>query len=535
MAEGRGITYEIGVETGEAQGNLDRLEATINELDESTARVQVGAQNVSGALSGMGTSGVGAARQVSDAAADMGRSFNEAGDNASAAFSDVGAAGVSAAQDVSAAASDIGDSFDRAGNEASAAMSDVGAAGSRAARDVSDAANEMGDAFDEAGDEARAAFKRMGEESDSFGAAFKKTMAAGLRDGQSLAKSFSTGVSGAIAFTGKKFTGFKNDVSKGAKAIGTAFLHPIQTIKGKFIQALEKAEDAEADVGDQAEKTEKDIKDLGDAGEKGGNQIADAMKGALAAFVSFEAIKAGAEAIKNFVGSALEAAGAVEQVGAKFDRVFAGTQTEEWAENYSDAVNRSANEVKGFLVQNKGMYTELGITGEAADELSKITTSLAYDFGNAFKMEDAEALSVMQEGIRGNAAALAEYGIDIGEAAIKQQALKVGLSDQIDELDEATLAQLRMNAILEQSGDIQQAAINQTGGLVNSTKSLKGIWQGFMEDAGGKFTPVIEKLFGTIIEAWPQIEPALMGLVDLLTNGLSEAVPRMYTEPCKWK
>ena len=48
------------------------------------------------------------------------------------------------------------------------------------------------------------------------------------------------------------------------------------------------------------------------------------------------------------------------------------------------------------------MYNELGITGEAATELSKITTSLAYDLGTAFKMDDSEAISVMQDYINGD-------------------------------------------------------------------------------------------------------------------------------------
>lgn len=42
-------------------------------------------------------------------------------------------------------------------------------------------------------------------------------------------------------------------------------------------------------------------------------------------------------------------------------------------------------------------YTGKGITGDAAAELSKATTSLAYDFGNAFAMDDTEALGVVQD------------------------------------------------------------------------------------------------------------------------------------------
>lgn len=126
---------------------------------------------------------------------------------------------------------DVDEAVDRAeagAQSCSRAISDMGAAGADAARDAGAAAQRMGADFDDAGDDASDSFRKMGAEADSFGAAFKKTMAAGIQSGQSLAKSFRTGVSGAFAYTQKQFTGFKNDVTKGAKAIGTAFTHPIR-------------------------------------------------------------------------------------------------------------------------------------------------------------------------------------------------------------------------------------------------------------------------------------------------------------------
>lgn len=90
-------------------------------------------------------------------------------------------------------------------------------------------------------------------------------------------------------------------------------------------------------------------------------------------------------------------------------------------------------------------------------------------------MDDTEALGVIQDYISGNNAALEEYGVHIDEVALKNSAMEMGLGSQIDELDDAALAQVRMNALLKESTGFQQAAANSTGGLVNSTKDLKGI------------------------------------------------------------
>jgi ElaB/YqjD/DUF883 family membrane-anchored ribosome-binding protein len=240
------------------------------------------------------------------------------------------------------------------------ALNNIGSTAASVASEAGAAAQDIGGAFREAGDEAGDRFRKMGADADSFGSAFRKTTAAAIKDGKSLAKSIQTGVGGAIAFTEKKFTTFTNSVNKGAKGIGNALKHPIQTIKSKMVEAFESAERGADDLGSEADKTGNDIKEMGDKGEKGGNQIKDAMVGAFKAFLGIEAVKAAATALKDFIGNALEAAKATENTAAKFDRLFEGTAAEEWANSYADAVHRSTTEVKDFLVQNKAMFTELG-------------------------------------------------------------------------------------------------------------------------------------------------------------------------------
>lgn len=342
----------------------------------------------------------------------------------------------STAEDAEDAAQDMGARF-RAGTDAIV----------DGARDADDALDDLGDGADDV----QLSFRDMGREAESFGSAVGKSMGAAAKESNSVTKTIKAGFDGAIGYTEKKITGFTGKVKTGIKGIGTAFTHPISTIKGKFLGAIEAAADKLNGLGDDADDARKDLDDMGDEGDSAGSQIKDAIKGALAAFIGFEAIQAGIDMLKELGAAALEAAGAAESTGRKFDANFAGTDAAEWAENYADAVHRSTDEVKSFMVSNKAMYGELGITGEAATDLSKITTSLAYDFGNAFAMDDAEALAVVQDYISGNTAALEEYGVHIDDVALKNTALSMGLGDQIDEMDEATLAQVRMNALLGQT------------------------------------------------------------------------------------
>lgn len=385
--------------------------------------------------------------------------------------------------------------------------------------------DDIGAGADETGDEFRDTFRRMGADAGGFGQAVAKSMGTALKEGRSSAKGIQAGFEGAIGYTQKKVGSFVTSFKSGAKNIGTAFTHPIKTIKDKLGAALMSAADDAEDLGDAADDARKDLDDMGDAGGEAGEQIKDAIKGALGAVIGLEAIKAGIDKLKELGAAALEAAGAAESMGKRFGASFEGTDAAEWVENYAGAVHRSTAEVQGFMVSNKSMYAALGVTGEAATELSKITTSLAYDLGNAFSMDDAEALGVMQDYINGNTSALEEFGVHIDDATLKAKAMEMGLGAELDALDDAALAQVRMNTLLDQSSKIQQAAVKDTGGLVNSTKSLKGVWSEFMADAGSQFTPMLEGLFGLIINNWPTIEPMLMQLVTVLSDGLAESMP----------
>lgn len=374
------------------------------------------------------------------------------------------------------------------------------------------------------GDETEKAKTKVLSATEEMGARFQESMGSSLKSGESFWKSFKSGIGSSFGYAGERAKAFFDDSDKKLKKYQKAWQHPIDTIKSKLGKAMLDAAKDTRKLENAAEDTEKKLDDAGDEGESAGNQIGDAIKGAIGAFIGFEAIQAGIDKLKELGAAALELAGISENSGKKFAANFT-EEDAEWAENFGSSIHRAKSEIQSFMVSNKALYGEMGITGEAATELSKATTSLAYDFGNAFSMDDTEALGVVQDYLSGNSAALEEYGVHIDDAVLKNTALSMGLGENIDELDDAAMAQVRMNALLQKSTSIQQAAIKDTGGLVNSTKSLKGIWNEFMADAGAKFAPAMEGLFGTVLNNWPTIEPMLMGFVDVLSNGMGQAVP----------
>lgn len=504
MDDARKLQYSVEFDTSNASSSVENLDDQVSGLEEHIGAMEMGAQR-------FGSGAVSACQSASDAIQTFGKASNEAAE---------GVGNLSAgAESAGEKAREMGGQWNDTGQDIARLVSYARTA-SDALQALADGLEDVGEGADKAGSKTRDLPKQV----DSLGAAFRGATADSLEAGNSISKSFGSGISSALDFSKGKVNTWASNIVTRATGIANAFKNPVNFIRNNLVKALRRARESEDDVGDGADDAADDLDDMGDAGEDAGNQVKEAISGALQTFLGLEAIQQGIDLLKEFGAAAVEAFGAAENTAAKFERTFSAGAAE-WADNYADAVHRSTAEVQSFMVQNQGMYRELGLTAEASEELSKMTTSLAYDFGNAFKMDDAEALAAIQAAIRGDTAALTEYGIVLDDATLKNSAAALGLGTTIEALDDASLAQVRFNAILEQSSDIQQAAINETGGLTNSIKSLKGVFGDFMADAGGKFTPVLEQAVGVMLDAWPTLEPILLSFVDTLAGGLGDVIP----------
>lgn len=493
--------WKVEVDTGEAQQNVENLEEGVKSLQEILEGAGGAGNEMGDGLVHSAGDGMAALDRLGGAAGSAGQAVSAAGNAAAAAGGRIN----DAMDNASSASAGLETSFDDTG----------GAAGS------------LGDTAEDSGRRAKNAFRNAAAASDSLGASFAKNFSKASQDGKTFSSSIRTGIVGAFDTAKKRVATFVGDTVAGTKKIGSAFLHPIQTIKGKFTGAMKDASKGVDQVGDEANGAEKDLDGMGKAGEGAGGKIKSGLGGALKVLAAVAAAAMAVTGIAKFVSAAMDASKAAENVSYSFNQTFGDNapDVEGWADNFAGAVHRSGTEVKSFLTSNRQLYESMGVTGEAANDLSKMTTSLAYDLGNFAGIEDAEALSKLQDAIGGNAAALSDFGIRLDDAALKQTALGMGLGGNLDAMDEATLAQVRFNSILEQTGDLQGNASTSLGGLTGGMKAVKATWTDFLEKAGAKLAPTFDKIFGAVLDAWPKVEPALLSFVDLLAGGFEQAAP----------
>lgn len=561
MADQRNITFGMQFQKlDEALNQLENLQESIGEIkndmimleqegDEVGTRVRAGAEVAAEGIGKIGTEVQNAGSNIADGLSSTKEQFSNIGTEAKNAGDQISSSFLRADEQLNETAEnaqEAGESLSNSFTRARTRLREIG-------KEAQDVGNEVGSSFESVGDRIRRVssesaaagerlsgsfnsvgvqFRKIGAESSSMGKAIAGSAGTALKEYNSLPKAIRAGMDGAFGYAEKRIQNFQKSATGGIKKLSQAFKDPIGTIKNELADALQKAGTEIKDVEDDAEDAEKDLKDMGDSGEDAGTSIKDALGSIAGKFAALQAgveiLKAGMEAAKEFASSVLEISKNTENVGAKFDAVFADDAgAAQWTENFASEINRSKTEVQNFMVQNKAMYNEMGITGQAANDLSKVTTSLAYDLGTAFKMDDAEALSTIQDYISGNTSALAQYGVQINDTVLQQTALSMGIKKNVDELSEAEAAQVRMNALLENTTSIQQKAAGAQTGYANGIKSIKAKATELMEGIGTKFTPAFDKIVGAVLDAWPKIEPPLMQFFDFLSKGIETAGPAL--------
>lgn len=387
--------------------------------------------------------------------------------------------------------------------------------------------NGMGTQLNQLGSSAAKGLGEAAQAGKNMGTAVAGAARSSSTAAQNLGKAIRTVAMRPLNEAVKKIQTLGTTINGTFQRIGTSVRHPIQTIETRLTAALEKAGRSTEKTGENAEKAGTKLKKMGDDGEGAGTKIADAFKRIVTAISIGAAVKMGVDAIKNFSSAAINAAADAEETQSKFETVF-GSQTEKtlgWVDNFSQAAHRSRNEIKGFLADSQAVFTGLGMGEEAAADMSRSMTSLSYDLASFHNISDEDAFAKMRSGLLGEAEGLKSLGVILNEATLKQSMESMGLKGKFEDLDEITKVQVRYNSILAQTTTAQTDVTRTSDSYTNSLKGVQGIWQEFLANAGARFTPVLTGLFNTIIEAWPTIEPMLMQLVDLLGDGLSDAVP----------
>jgi hypothetical protein len=192
-----------------------------------------------------------------------------------------------------------------------------------------------------------------------------------------------------------------------------------------------------------------------------------------------------------------------------------------WSEEVSDALGLNSYAVRENVATFNQMFTAMGMSEEAAYDMSRGLTQLAYDMGSFFNLKPEEAFAKLRSGITGEGEALKRFGILIDDTTIKQVAWQVGLAKTGEELNATQKVQARYVTIMQQTAKAQGDLARTITTPTNQLRLLKEQTKETAIEFGNALLPLLKDAL-----------PSLRTLSNMI-RAAAEALAKMDPESRK--
>lgn len=138
--------------------------------------------------------------------------------------------------------------------------------------------------------------------------------------------------------------------------------------------------------------------------------------------------------------------------------------------------------------------SSIGVAEESALNFSKALTMLGADWASLRNLTFEQSWEKFASALAGQSRAVRSLGIDITNATLQEYAYKYGLGQTVSEMNQATKAQLRLLAILDQSKVAFGDLANTIDSPANQLRMFEQNIENLARTIGNLFLPIISKV-----------------------------------------
>ena len=257
--------------------------------------------------------------------------------------------------------------------------------------------------------------------------------------------------------------------------------------------------------------TEKELnKELAGVGEKAGRQVSDGLG---SAFKKIGTVVAAA-GVGAFFKSAVDSAGDLNEQVSKVGVVFGDASGD--VLKFGDNANKSIGASKIEALTAAGTFGNLlrsvGLTGSAAADMSIDMVQLAGDLASFNNVPIGQALDAIRSGLVGETEPLKAFGVNLNEAALKAEAMRLGLSNGQGVLDASAKAQAAYSLILKSTTLAQGDFERTSGSLANQQRTLSAEFSNAKTEIGQALLPAMLSAVGVARDLLPAFEGVAKGI-----------------------
>lgn len=268
--------------------------------------------------------------------------------------------------------------------------------------------------------------------------------------------------------------------------------------------------------GGSVQAAQVDVKRLDEATDRAAKS-GDRLKQALAAVT----VGATAKAIYDVVTAASDLAESASKAETVFGDSFGAI--EGFAEDAATSVGLSEQAALEATGTFGNLFQALGLSREAASDLSPEVVTLAADLASFNNLELDETLEKLRSGLVGEVEPLRSLGVSFNAAQVEAKAFEMGLGDANGELTEGEKVQARYALVVEQTSLAHGDFARTSEGLANQQRILTAEFDNAKAAAGQALLPTFldlvaagRDLIPTIQELAERVFPPLLDIVETL-------------------
>jgi hypothetical protein len=211
----------------------------------------------------------------------------------------------------------------------------------------------------------------------------------------------------------------------------------------------------------------------------------------------------GAAALGAGIAKSVGAASDLNETVSKTQVIFgeSGKKITAWADNSAKQFGLSktaALDAAGtFAVFGKGA----GLAGDDLDNFSTKLVGLSSDLASFYNTSPQQAIDAIGAALRGESEPIRQYGVLLGGATLKQEAMTQGLYNGKGVLDQHARVLAAQAVILKQTSDAQGDFARTADGAANSERIAKAAAEDAAASLGQNFLPIYKRIVQIVGDA----------------------------------
>lgn len=221
------------------------------------------------------------------------------------------------------------------------------------------------------------------------------------------------------------------------------------------------------------------------------------------------------------IGKATKSSSEALATQIRFNSVFNTTegqlqQATTWVDNFTNALYLDKQEVRGAITTFKQLTTNMGISNDTANLMSKNLTQIGYDLAAFTNIPVSEVFTALTSGIGGEAEAMKRFGVMLNEATLQNTLYANGINRTVSELNSAQRAELMYYQIMQATTAQQGYAAKTLMQPANALVIVKTQFINLARAIGNIFLPILMAMI-----------PYVIAITQLLTE-LAQAIANFF-------